>query len=105
VAVHTALQLDLDGQLNVESVAGSAVAGIGGQPDYAYAAGRSADGLSVVAVPTARGRHLTLVEHLEAPASTASHDIDVIVTELGVADLRGLDRADRRRAIAALWER
>jgi len=105
VAVHTALQLDLDGQLNVESVAGSAVAGIGGQPDYAYAAGRSADGLSVVAVPTARGGHRTLVERLEAPASTASHDIDVIVTELGAADLRGLDRAGRRRAIAGLWER
>jgi len=103
VAVHTALQVDLDGQINVESVGGSAVAGIGGQPDYAYAAARSAGGLSVLAVPTARRGHPTLVPHLEVAASTPSHDVDVVATELGWADLRGLDRSDRRRAIARLW--
>lgn len=104
VAVNTALEVDLDGQVNVESVGGSAVAGIGGQPDYASAASRSVLGLSIVALPTSHGRHGTLVERLSAPASTLSHDVDVIATERGVADLRGLDRAERRRAIAALWE-
>lgn len=103
VAVHTALQVDLDGQINVESVAGSAIAGIGGQPDYAYAATRSPAGLSVLAVPTTRGGHCTLVERLETAASTASHDLDVVITERGMTDLRGLDRSARRRAITALW--
>jgi acyl-CoA hydrolase len=105
VAVQTALQVDLDGQVNVESVGGSALAGIGGQPDYAYAATRSIGGLSVLAVPTARRGHPTLVERLAAPVSTPSHDIDLVVTELGAADLRGLDRSSRRRAIAELWGR
>jgi hypothetical protein len=103
VAVNTALQVDTAGQVNVESVGGSAVAGIGGQPDYAYAAARSKGGLSVVALPTARAGHRTLVDRLEAPVSTASHDVDVLVTEVGTADLRGLDRAGRRRAIERLW--
>jgi acyl-CoA hydrolase len=103
VAVQTALQVDVHGQPNVESVGGSALAGIGGQPDYAYAATRSAAGLSVLAVPTTRRGHPTLVEELDGAASTPSHDVDVVVTEFGVADLRGLDRASRRRAIAQLW--
>jgi hypothetical protein len=103
VAVNTALEVDLDGQVNVEAAGGSAVAGIGGQPDYALGAARSAGGLSVVAVPTRRGDHDTLVERLSGPASTGSHDVDVLVTEHGTADLRGLDRAERRRRIAGLW--
>jgi acyl-CoA hydrolase len=36
--------------------------------------------------------------------STPSHDVDILVTETGVADLRGLDRAERARAVRALWE-
>ena len=104
VAVNTALEVDLDGQVNVEAVGGSTVAGIGGQPDYAGAAARSPRGLSIVAVPTMRGSHRTLVERLAAPASTPAHDVDVMVTERGAADLRGLDRAARCHAIAALWE-
>jgi acyl-CoA hydrolase len=103
VAVQTALQVDVHGQPNVESVGGSALAGIGGQPDYAYAATRSPAGLSVLAVPTTRRGHPTLVDELDGAASTPSHDVDVVVTEFGLADLRGLDRASRRRAIARLW--
>jgi acyl-CoA hydrolase len=101
--VNTALEVDLDGQVNVESAGGSAIAGVGGHPDYAVGAVRSAAGLSIVAVPTVRGGHPTLVDRLAVPASTPAHDIDVIVTELGSADLRGLDRRGRRRAIARLW--
>jgi hypothetical protein len=103
IAVNTALEIDLDGQVNVEAVGGSAVAGIGGHPDYAFGAARSATGLSVVAVPTMRGTHCTLVERLAAPVTTPSHDVDVVVTERGVADLRGLDRSGRQAALAALW--
>jgi hypothetical protein len=103
VAVNTALEIDLYGQVNVESVGGSSIAGLGGQPDFAGAAARSASGLSVVAVPTHRNGHRTLVDRLAAPVSTPSHDVEVVVTEHGVADLRALDRPERRAAIAALW--
>jgi hypothetical protein len=103
IAVNTALEMDLDGQVNVEAVGGSAVAGIGGHPDYAFGAARSVGGLSVVALPTRRGPHCTLVERLTAPVTTPSHDVDVVVTEHGLADLRGLDRSGRRAALARLW--
>ncbi len=103
IAVNTALEIDLDGQVNVEAVGGSAVAGIGGHPDYSFGAARSATGISVVALPTRRGPHRTLVERLAAPVTTPSHDVDVVVTEHGVADLRGLDRSARRAVLAALW--
>ncbi len=103
IAINTALQVDLDGQVNVEGANHSALAGIGGQPDYAAAAATSVRGLSIIAVPTKRSGRSTLVERLDFPASTPSHDIDVLVTEHGSVDLRGLDRAHRRREIQALW--
>jgi acyl-CoA hydrolase len=88
VAITEALQLDRDGQ--VVATAG----GIGG----------SAAGLSVVAAPTTRDRRSTLVDRLAAPATLPAHEVDVVVTERGAADLRGQGRAERRRAIEALWE-
>ena len=103
VAVNTALEIDHDGQVNVERTSGSALGGIGGHPDYAAAAARSIGGLSVIAVPSQHGGRSTLVERLSAPASTSSHDVDVIITEHGAADLRGLDRTERRAAITRLW--
>lgn len=103
VAVNTALQLDLDGQVNVESVGAAPVAGVGGQPDYMFAAARAVGGLSVVAVPRRfRGRP-TLVERLSTAASTPAHDVDVVVTESATVDLRGLDRAQRRAALSKAW--
>jgi acyl-CoA hydrolase len=105
IALNTALEIDLDGQVNVESFRGSAVAGIGGQPDYMAAAAVSRGGLSILAIPTSHGGRSTLVEQLSGPVSTASHDIELIVTDTGLADLRGKTRSERRQAIAELWER
>jgi hypothetical protein len=104
VAVNTAVEIDVDGQVNVEGTARAIVGGVGGHPDYAAAAVRSRRGLSVIALASTHRGSPTLVEHLSRPVTTASHDVDVVVTEHGVADLRGLDRAERRRALAAVWE-
>jgi len=103
IAVNTAVEVDLDGQVNVEGGAHTVVGGIGGHPDYAAGASRSERGRSVVALASTHRGVPTLVERLSRPVSTPSHDVDVIVTEHGSADLRGLDRAERRRALRALW--
>ncbi|GAA4802757.1 hypothetical protein GCM10023200_44970 [Actinomycetospora chlora] len=103
VSVNTAVEIDLDGQVNVEGTATSLVGGIGGHPDYAAAAARSVRGLSVVALASQHRGRSTRVERLSRPVTTASHDVDVVVTEHGRADLRGLDRAERRRALDALF--
>jgi acyl-CoA hydrolase len=104
VAVNTALEIDEQAQVNVEGLPGSAVGGIGGHPDYAAAAARSVGGLSIVALPSRHRGRATLVSRLSLPVSTPGHDVDVLVTEAGAVDLRGLDRTERARAVAALWE-
>jgi acyl-CoA hydrolase len=103
VAVNTALEVDAQAQVNVEGHGGSAVGGIGGHADYAAAATRSPGGLSIVAVPSRHRGHSTLVAQLSSPVSTPGHDVDVLVTESGAVDLRGLDRVERARAITGLW--
>jgi acyl-CoA hydrolase len=102
-AVNTAVEIDVDGQVNVEGTADSALGGIGGHPDYAAAAARSIGGLSIVAVPTMHRGQPTLVRRLSRPVSTPSHDVELVVTERGVADLRGLSRPERNRALIELW--
>lgn len=104
-AVNTAVEIDLDGQVNVEGTATSALGGIGGHPDYAAAAARSIGGLSIIALPSTHHGRSTLVTALSRPVSTPAHDIDVVVTERGAADLRGLSRPERRRALQRLWGR
>ncbi|WP_219823079.1 acetyl-CoA hydrolase/transferase C-terminal domain-containing protein [Nocardia nova] len=102
-AVNTAVEVDIDGQVNVEGTEKAIVGGIGGHPDYAAAAARSVGGLSIVAVTTTHRGRSTLVRRLSRPVSTPAHDVDVIVTEHGVADLRGLDRSERADALVAAW--
>jgi acyl-CoA hydrolase len=102
VAVNTALQVGLDGSVNVERVRGRVVAAIGGHADYAAAAARSCGGLSVIALrSTTRSGGSTIVEHVEV-TSTPRCDVDIVVTEHGVADLRGVDDSERGRRIAAI---
>jgi acyl-CoA hydrolase len=104
VAVNTGLEMDFDGQVNAERADGSAIGGIGGQPDYAAAASMSPEGLSIMAMTTRRGAESTLVERLQAPVTTPSHDVDIIVTERGAVDIRGLTRSERQRALKTLWD-
>ena len=101
VAVNTAVQVGLDGAVNVELVGGRRVAGIGGHPDFCAAAVRSKGGLSIVVLPATRRGASTLVARVET-VSTPRTDVDVVVTEHGLADLRGLDEAARRRCLVAV---
>ncbi|WP_242532460.1 acetyl-CoA hydrolase/transferase C-terminal domain-containing protein [Nocardioides sp. S5] len=103
VAMSTALEIDLTGQVNVEGFGADVIAGVGGHPDYAGAAVQAIDGLSVVALPTVRGGRRTLVDRLSTPTSTTRSDVDVVVTENGIADLRGLSDAERTRALRSIW--
>lgn len=105
VAVNTALEIDRAGQVNVETAGGRPVAGIGGHADYAGAASRSARGLSVIALPSARRGRPTLVDRLTVPASTPRCDVDVVVNEAGAVDLRGRSDGERAEALDDLWAR
>ena len=104
VACNTALQVGLDGSVNVERIGERIVAGIGGHADFSAAASAAVSGLSVIALrSTTRSGASTIVRQVDV-VSTPRCDVDIVVTEHGVADLRGLDddqRAARMLAVAA----
>lgn len=102
-AVNSALSVDLFGQANLEIADGVAVSGPGGAPDFAQAARRAADGISIVALPSCHGRsekRPRIVPRLaDGVATLGRTEIDVIVTEHGAADLRGRSVNERAEAI------
>jgi acyl-CoA hydrolase len=100
-AVNSALEVGLDGAVNVEILGGRPVAGIGGHADFCAAAARSNGGLSIVALPATRRGRSTIVPAVET-VSTPARDIHVVVTEHGIADLRGTDESERRRRLMAV---
>jgi acyl-CoA hydrolase len=102
VGCNTALQVGLDGSVNVERVGGRWVAGIGGHADFCAAAARSVDGLSVIALrSSARGGASTIVPTVEV-VSTPRCDVDVVVTEHGIADLRAASEEEKAQRLAAI---
>ena len=107
VAVNSAIEVDLTGQANIEVAAGRYVGGTGGAADFLRGAARSAGGVPVIGLPSttsrsAAGTASRIVARLNGPASLSRADAGVIVTEYGVADLRGLSLARRRERMIAI---
>jgi acyl-CoA hydrolase len=105
VSINSALEIDLTGQVNAESLGSRQVAGIGGQFDFVLGASRARDGASVIALPSTGGRDGTvsrIVPRLAAGAAvtTPRYLADWVVTEHGAARLRG--RGERQRAAALI---
>lgn len=98
VAVNTALEVGLDGAVNVERLGADVLGGVGGHPDFARGASACPDGLSVVVCRAAhRGRSNLVPRPLVT--TTARTDVDVVVTEYGAADLRGCSDDERARLL------
>ncbi len=102
VAVNSAIEVDLTGQANIEVAAGRYVGGTGGAADFLRGAARSASGVPVIALPSTAGTASRIVTRLNGPAGLSRADAGVIVTEYGVADLRGLSLARRRERMIAI---
>jgi acyl CoA:acetate/3-ketoacid CoA transferase beta subunit len=105
VAINTAIEIDRFGQLNTEGRGDKVVGGIGGHADYCLAGRVNPGGLSIIAVPSTVNGRSPLVDRLSRPASTAAHDVDVIVTEHGSADLRCASWEQRESLITELFDR
>ena len=102
VAINAAIEVDLTGQINAEVVAGQYLGAVGGAMDFLRAAAVSPGGLPIVALPaTARGQS-RIVARLSGPVSTPRADASLIITEHGVADLRGLSLSERAQAMLAI---
>ncbi len=97
-AINSGLEVDLLGQVNTVGESSRIVAGVAGALDFA-AAGALAAG-SIIAVESRRSNGAPSIVSRVAVASIPAPMITHLVTEFGVATLRGLSPAERRRAIA-----
>ena len=106
VAINSALEVDLTGQVCADSLGYSFYSGIGGQVDFIRGAARSKGGKPIIALPST-ARHGTvsrIVLHLQEGAGvvTSRGDVHYVVTEHGVAYLHGKSIRDRARALIAI---
>jgi len=103
VAINSALEVDLFGQCNLEFASGRAISGAGGAPDFAHAARRSKGGVSIVALPATfgdgKGSRIKPVLGPDAITSLSRTDVDVVITEIGIADLRGKSVHERAETL------
>lgn len=106
ISVNSAIEVDLSGQVNSEVVRGAPVAAIGGSADFVAAAGASAGGLSIIALPsTAAGGAVSRIVPRLGPGAVTTiprHAYHLVVTEHGVADLRGRSERERVAALVAI---
>jgi acetyl-CoA hydrolase len=104
VSVNSALEVDLLGQVNAESVDGRQWSGVGGQFDFVLGATRASGGRGIVALPSTGkgGARSRIVGRLAAGARVTAPRFlaDYVVTEHGIARLRGESDAGRARALA-----
>ncbi|OON60091.1 propionyl-CoA--succinate CoA transferase [Massilia sp. KIM] len=96
IAINTALEFDIYGNVNSTHVLGTHMMnGIGGSGDFA----RNAY-LSVFATKSvAKGGKISSIVPMVAHVDHNEHDVDIVVTEVGLADLRGLAPRERARRI------
>jgi acyl-CoA hydrolase len=104
-AVNSAIEVDLTGEINAEVVGGRYVGAVGGQVDFFRGARASRDGMAIVALAsTHTNGESRIVTTLSGPVTSLKSDVDLVITEWGVADLRAAslrERAARLIEVAA----
>jgi 4-hydroxybutyrate CoA-transferase len=103
VAINSAIEVDLTGQVCADSIGPKLYSGVGGQLDFVYGASRSKGGVPVIALPstntmrdgTVLSKIASLLKHGAGVVTSRNH-VRYIVTEYGVADLYG--KTIRQRA-------
>jgi acyl-CoA hydrolase len=106
VSINATLQVDLLGQCGSESIGHLPYSGTGGQVDFVRAANRSRGGKSFIVLPsTAKDGSISRIVPMLSPgthATTSKNDVNYVVTEYGVAQLRGKSARERAQALIAI---
>lgn len=109
VAINSAIEIDLTGQVCADSIGTRLYSGVGGQIDFLYGAARSKGGLPIIAVPStahprggeARSRIVPILQP-GAGVTTSRNHVHTVVTEHGVAELYGRTIAQRAEALISV---
>jgi len=98
VAINSALEIDLTGQVCADSIGPKLFSGVGGQLDFIYGASRSKGGVPIIALPSTAKEFSRIVAMLKPGAGvvTTRNHVRYVVTEYGIADLYG--KTIRQRA-------
>jgi len=103
VAINSAIEVDLTGQVCSDSIGYDIYSGIGGQVDFIRGAARSKGGKAIIALPsTAKGDSISrIVPHLKEGAGvvTSRGDVHYIITEYGIAYLHGKSISERAKEL------
>ncbi len=106
VSVNTALQVDINGQVCSQSIGPRHYSGTGGQLDTHRGAQLSEGGRGIIALhSTAKGGKISTIVPMLAEGAEVTipgQDVDTIVTEFGIARLRGLNVKDRMEALIGI---
>ena len=108
VTINGALAVDLAGQVVADTIGGMQFSGVGGHEDFVSGPGLSADGRSLICLPSSsivQGQLVTrILPMLPAGSvvSTPRHQVDVVITEYGAAELMGRTIRERARALAEI---
>ena len=106
VAINSAIEVDLTGQVCADSIGPKLYSGVGGQIDFIYGASRSRDGVPIIALPSTAvlrdGTALSKIAAMLKPGAgvvTSRNHVRFVVTEYGVADLYGKTIRQRAQAL------
>jgi len=100
VSVNSAVEVDLFGQVNAEMTGDRQISGTGGSVDFMRAAKASKDGRSIVAMnATARGGSVSRIVPKVEMVTALRTDVDTVVTEYGVAQIKDLPNVARAEAM------
>lgn len=103
VSINSCVQVDIMGQVCSECIGLKQISGVGGQVDFVRGVNMSEDGISIIAISStaSKGKISKIVPFLDAGAAvtTSRNDVDYIVTEYGVAHLKGKTIRDRAAAL------
>jgi acyl-CoA hydrolase len=101
-AINSAVEVDLTGALNSETVDGNYIGAIGGLPDFVAGANAAEQGRAIIALPSTTRSGQSRIVAKVATVSVPAQAADAIVTEWGVAELPGCDLAERARRMIAI---
>jgi 4-hydroxybutyrate CoA-transferase len=101
VAINSAIEVDLTGQICADSIGTKLYSGVGGQLDFIYGASRSKGGVPIIALPSTAKDFSRIVPTLKEGAGvvTTRNHIHYVVTEYGIADLYGKTIRERAQAL------
>ncbi len=106
VSINSAISVDLQGQVAADTLGPRQFSGVGGQVDFVRGANRSKGGRSIIAMPStaAKGKASRIVAALDRgqAITTPRNDVAFIVTEHGIADLKGKTIRQRAEALIAI---